>query len=141
MSDEATGYDVHAAQDDRCYREARAASEPACFPLFRAQWAESVSIDLPAVCGRCGGPWPPSGCTRTVADLTTVALAELEGGIVRRMCGVTPEPIPDGIRITPEMIAVAAEVLWMHPLLDVPVSLAEELAREMLERSLPLSRI
>jgi hypothetical protein len=44
------------------------------------------------------------------------------------------------IEITPELIRAAAEVLWMHPLFDIPESVAEELAAEMLERSFSLSR-
>jgi hypothetical protein len=44
------------------------------------------------------------------------------------------------IEITPEMIEVAAEPLWRCPLFEIPQSLAEDMAREMLELALTKRR-
>ena len=49
-----------------------------------------------------------------------------------------PAHEPTEIKITPEMVDAAAEVLWSHPLLDISESEAAELAQEMLARSWPL---
>jgi len=45
----------------------------------------------------------------------------------------------DEIEITSAMIRAAAEVLWKHPLLDVPEGWAEELAAAVLRRGLAKS--
>jgi hypothetical protein len=46
---------------------------------------------------------------------------------------MTEQRSAEEIKITPEMISAAAEVLWNNPALDIPQGWAELLATEMLQ--------
>jgi hypothetical protein len=57
-----------------------------------------------------------------------------------RIANATTEPKAQGeIEITPEMVEAGAEVLWRHPMLDIPPGFAETLVREILKCALPAS--
>jgi len=58
------------------------------------------------------------------------------------MCetGRRDETNVEEIKITQAMVDAASEVLWRHSTLDITMSLAENLAREILKRALLASR-
>ena len=54
-------------------------------------------------------------------------------------CGGKMEKEHEEIAITDAMIAAAANVLWRHPMLDIPEGFAEGLALEMMKSALLVS--